>query len=245
MEGSAFAPNRLSRLNENVLSPNRLEQFTMEDDTKESANVGKYNDNSNNNFTRTTTKESYVREANLHLNYSSRPRKIANSQTYLTTNKRPTTVVNRRPENQDIYGRKKVVPGRQTYGETIRKRGNKIVIFGDCITNFSKYHKNIFNQKIDDHKARFKYFPGALSRDISHYVNPALEEFEFDVATIHVGINDLLNCEGDTDQINNILRNIEHIVYKYRQYGVKNIFLSGLIITLQIPILVMRKKYSK
>ena len=33
--------NRLSRLNENVLSPNRFEQLTVEDDVKESANVKK------------------------------------------------------------------------------------------------------------------------------------------------------------------------------------------------------------
>ena len=37
------------------------------------------------------------------------------------------------------------------------------------------------------------------------YVNPTLEESECDVAIMHVGINDLLNCEGDIDQINNIL----------------------------------------
>ena len=71
----------LSRLNENVLSPDRFEQLTVEDDAKESANVEKYDDNSNNNPTRTTTKESYVSEANLNLNYSSRPRKIANNHT--------------------------------------------------------------------------------------------------------------------------------------------------------------------
>ena len=71
----------LSRLNENVLSPNRFEQLIVEDDAKESANVEKYNDNSNNNPTRKTTKESYVREANLNLNYSRRPRKIANNHT--------------------------------------------------------------------------------------------------------------------------------------------------------------------
>ena len=59
-----------------------------------------------------------------------------------------------------------------------------------------------------------------------HYANPTLEESEF----MHVSINDLLNCEGDIDQINNILRNIEHVVYKCRQYGVKNVFLSGLTI---------------
>ena len=87
----------------------------MEDDAKESANVEKYDGNSNNNPTKTTTKESYVSEANLNLNYSSRPRKIASIQTHLTTQKRPTTVVSRRPENQGTYERKKVVPGRQTY----------------------------------------------------------------------------------------------------------------------------------
>ena len=51
---------RLSRLNENVLSPNRFEQLTVECNAKESANVEKYNDNSNNKPTRTTTKETYV-----------------------------------------------------------------------------------------------------------------------------------------------------------------------------------------
>ena len=48
---------------------------------------------------------------------------------------------------------------------------------------------------------------------------------------IQLGVNNLLNCEGDIDQINKIFRNIEHRVYKCRQYGVKNVFLSGLINT--------------
>ena len=77
-----------------------------------------------------------------------------------------------------------------------------------------------------------------------HYANPTLEESEFDVAIIHVGINDLLNCEGDIDQINNILRNIEQIVYKCRQYSVKNIFLSGLVITNRLPEQLM-KEFNK
>ena len=47
----------------------------------------------------------------------------------------------------------------------------KKVIFGDSITNFSRYHKNIFDQKIEDRRARFKYFPGTFSQDILHYVN--------------------------------------------------------------------------
>ena len=111
--------------------------------------------------------------------------------------------------HQNIYVRKKVVPGRQTYGDTIGKTSNNIVIFGDSITNFSRYYKNNFNQKIEDRKARFKYFPCALPRDMLYYVNPTLEESEFDVVIIQVGINDHLNCESDIDQISNILRNIE------------------------------------
>ena len=59
----------------------------MEGDARESANVEKYDDNSNNNPTRRITKESYVSQANLNLNYSSRPRIIASSQTHLTTHK--------------------------------------------------------------------------------------------------------------------------------------------------------------
>ena len=68
-----------------------------------------------------------------------------------------------------------------------------------------------------------------------HYVNPTLEESEFNVAIINVGINNLLNCKGDIDQINSILRNIEHIVYKRGQHGAKNIFLCGLAITNRLP----------
>ena len=86
-------------------------------------------------------------EANLNLTYSSRPRKIANSQSHLTTHKRPTTVVKKRLEIQDIYQRKKVVPEGQTYGETIGKRSNNIAIFGNSITSCSRYHTNILIKK--------------------------------------------------------------------------------------------------
>ena len=68
-----------------------------------------------------------------------------------------------------------------------------------------------------------------------HYVNPTQEESKFDVAVAHVGVNDLLDCQGDINQINNLLRNIEHIIDKSRQYDVKNIFLSRVTITNILP----------
>ena len=106
--------NRLSRLNQNVLSPNKFEQLRVEDNVQETTNVEKYDDSPNNNPTRTTTKKLCVSEADSNLNNCNRPIRIANSQNYLMTHKIPTTVVNRKPENQDIYKRKKTVSGRKT-----------------------------------------------------------------------------------------------------------------------------------
>ena len=129
----------------------------------------------------------------------------------------------------------KLVHGRQIYGESARKACSYLVIFGESITNLSRYHKNIFNQKTEDCRARFKYSPGSLSGDILHNVNPTLGESEFDVAIMHEGVNNLLNCQAYIDLINNILQDIQHIVYKSRQYGVKSKFLSRLTSTNRLP----------
>ena len=101
--------------------------------------------------------------------------------------------------------------------------------------NFSRYQKNISNQTMEDHKARLRYFPGALSWDILHYVNPKLEDSAVNVAIIHVSVKDLLNCQGHINQVNYILQNIEHTVYKCRQFDLQNIFLSQLTITNRLP----------
>ena len=51
-----------------MLSPNIFQQLTVEDDVKESANEEQHGNNSNNNPTRTISKESYVKLADLNLN---------------------------------------------------------------------------------------------------------------------------------------------------------------------------------
>ena len=76
--------------------------------------------------------------------------------------------------------------------------------------------KNIFNLNINDCTARSWYFGGISSQYILHYVNPTLQESEFDVAMIQVGVEDPLNCQRDINQINNILQNIESIASKCR-----------------------------
>ena len=63
---------------------------------------------------------------------------------------------------------------------------NNTVTFDDSITNFSRYYKNIFNKNIEDRTARFEYFVNTSSQDMLHYINPTLEDSEYDVAMIQV-----------------------------------------------------------
>ena len=58
-------------------------------------------------------------------------------------------------------------------------------------------------KKIEDRTARFEYFVNTSSREMLHYINPTIEDSEFDVAMIHVGVEDTLICQSDINQFNN------------------------------------------
>ena len=44
-------------------------------------------------------------------------------------------------------------------------------------------------------RTHLKAFPGAKANQLNHYVVPTLEEFDYDCAIIHVGINDILRSK--------------------------------------------------
>ena len=52
-----------------------------------------------------------------------------------------------------------------------------------------------------------KAFPGTKVNQLNHYVIPTLEEFDYDCAIIHVGINDILRSKDRPLEINNANRN--------------------------------------
>lgn len=93
--------------------------------------------------------------------------------------------------------------------------------------------KKVFSIKTSKIEKQDSNIFQALLWDILHYVK--LEKSDFNVAIIRVGVHDVLNCHGDIDQINNIFRNIKHIVNKCRQHHVTNILLSGLTTTDRLP----------
>ena len=74
--------------------------------------------------------------------------------------------------------------------------------------------KNISNQTMKDHTARLRYFWGALSRDIIHYVNPALEDSTCDVAFLNTS-----RCKG-SPKLSKLYRSNQLTKYltKYRAH---------------------------
>ena len=103
-----------------------------------------------------------------------------------------------------------IVPGNESYAQfknpsNSARTSNNVVIFGDSIINFSAKLKYIINRALTNGKARFKYFRGATSKELLHYIDPTLKESNFEVAVIHVGINDLMNSNNS---VGKLLKNI-------------------------------------
>ena len=76
-------------------------------------------------------------------------------------------------------------------------------------------------------RGRSKHFPGPSSKDLLHYIDPTLEEYNFEVAIIHIRINDVL-YDSSPRQINMPLQNIREIGKKCMSYKVKYVFMSSL-----------------
>ena len=121
---------------------------------------------------------------------------------------RPNVVVNNNPENQDVFIRN--IPGNKSYAQATvpsdsASTSNNVVIWGDSIVNFSTKLKYNINRALINGIARFKYFPGATSKELLHDIDVTLSESEFEVAVIHVGVNELMNSNNS---VGKLLKNI-------------------------------------
>ena len=135
--------------------------------------------------------------------------------------KRPFPVINQHPENQDIFKRKRY--NDTSYRDaTLQKR--KVTIFCDSMAK--SININVLKRKLGRNTIVYrKTFPGVNSLHLNHHILPTLREDKPDIVLVHVGINDLLNrCHHD-----DIVRNIQGISNTCKEYGVKDVIISGLI----------------
>ena len=113
-----------------------------------------------------------------------------------------------------------------TFNESILSTSN-VVIFEVSLVNFNRKGKYNINRSLNNGSARFKYFPGATSKDLLHYVDTTLQDNLFEVALIHIGINDIVNNKKflNTDHM---LENIKNIARKCKKYGIQKVLIFGL-----------------
>ena len=146
--------------------------------------------------------------------------------------KRPQVVVNNNPENQKTFSRLPVIPGKDKYNETVKAKPEPMntLIFTDSIPKGIRMYG--FNKSIKNRKAKMLNFPGASSRQLLHYMDIHLEGIQVDTVVIHIGVNDLLNYSNQSRTDSLIICMFE----KCRNYGVKNIFLSGIVFTTRVSL---------
>ena len=116
-----------------------------------------------------------------------------------------------------------------TFNESILPTSNVLIIFGDSLVNFNRKTKYNINRSLNNESARFKYFPGATSKDLLHYVDTTLQDNLFEVAVIHIGI-DIVNNKNSLNK-DHMLENIKNISPKCKKYGIQKVLISGLLTT--------------
>ena len=108
----------------------------------------------------------------------------------------------------------------------------------DSIVNFKQKIRWNCNNQLTEGRARFKYFPGAISNDLLFYIKPSLEEGQFDTAIIHLGIDDLLKNITSTDVL---LQNILKIRATCKTHGISKIFVSSVLHTHEVSSIILAK----
>ena len=85
-----------------------------------------------------------------------------------------------------------------------------------------------FNSNIHGGKVYLKPFPGAKADQLNHHVEPSPEEYEYDAAIIHVGINDILGSKSEKE-VKDVPRKIMNVAETCRNYNIAKIFISSII----------------
>ena len=83
-----------------------------------------------------------------------------------------------------------------SYGNSVNPKRKDIALFADSIPKGTRMKD--LNIRVKGGKVHLKSFFGAKASQLNHYIKPTLEEYKFDCAIIHVGINDILRNKNNT-----------------------------------------------
>ena len=121
------------------------------------------------------------------------------------------------------------VSDERSYKDTLITQKKNVVIFGDSMSK--GINKRLLNKKLIKPKVVCKFFPGATSKDLVHYIKPTLQENELDTSILHMGVNDVLRLGFNIDTVS---KDIINIANHCKKFSVKQIIILGLILTTRL-----------
>ena len=134
-----------------------------------------------------------------------------------------------RPSNTELIPPKRQSPVQKvthSYADLVSPKMKNVVIFSDSMVNRLKMKQ--FNSYIHGGKVYLKASPGAKADQLNHHIKPSLEEYEYDTAIIHVGINDILQNK-DENEVSDTPQKIINTADTCRNYNIPKIFISSII----------------
>ena len=143
--------------------------------------------------------------------------------------------ISQKSQRQTAFSRTPVVPGHKSFFEVTLESTNSYntLIFSGSIPKGIRMYE--FDRALRNHRAKMLNFPGASSNEILHYIDVHLKEKLIDTIIVHVGVNDRLN-ENSQLKINQLIGNIKKITQKCVSFGVKKIYVSGLVFTTRVDL---------
>ena len=121
-----------------------------------------------------------------------------------------------------------MVPGEKSYSKATRSHNSvfNTIIFTDSIPKGIKCINLIVC--------------GASSHQLLHYLAVHLKDKSIDTVIIHIGINDLL-INSSRSGMDNLIYNIKKITEKCLMFGVKSVFISGLVYTTRVDVCLLER----
>ena len=152
--------------------------------------------------------------------------------------------VSQKYQRQTACNRTPIVPGHKSFLEATKSKSTNsynTLIFSDSIPKGIRMYQ--FNRALRNRRAKMLNFPGASSNEILHYIDVHLKEKLIDTVIIHVGVNDLLNGNSQL-KVNQLIENIKKITEKCVSFGVKKIYVSGLVFTRRVDLPTLERVHA-
>ena len=110
-----------------------------------------------------------------------------------------------------------------TYSKAVIPKKKNIALFSESIPRGMKLKH--LNSQVKEGRTHLTVFLSVKDNQLNHYIVPTLEEFDYDCAIIHVGINDMLPSK-DMSELKDLSKKIVQIGTTCQRFHIGKVYVS-------------------